>query len=116
MMSQVRRTLAYASRKRARSPVGVASVAPADDQTIPPWTARMTDFLRETIDYLAKARGVVQRQRALIARLKSNDLPTRSAEQTLQVFLVLLAIFEQRERKLLGELSARARPRALSEK
>ena len=113
-MSQARRPLAYASRRSARSRAGVASVAAADDRTIPPWTARMTDFLRETIDCLAKERQVVQRQRDLIAKLKSSDLPTRGAEQTLQVSLVLLALFEQRERKLLGELSAS--PRVLSEK
>ncbi len=67
--------------------------------------ARMTDFLRETINHLAKGREIVQRQRNLLAKLKSDDLSTLGAEQTLKVFQISLTTFERSQWNRLRELS-----------
>lgn len=102
--SQTRRP--YASRRRARSRGVAVTDAPSTrlNGAAPP----RTDFLREAIDLLAKGREMVQRQRDLIAKLKSKDRSTLDAEQTLQTFLISLTLFERDAGELLRELSARS--------
>ncbi len=69
----------------------------------------MTDLLRKTINHLAKGREIVQRQRDLLAKLNSKDLPTLDAEQMLRVFQISLTTFERCQWELLRELSATPR-------
>jgi hypothetical protein len=44
--------------------------------------------------HVCEGRLIVARQKQLIARLKAAGRPTLNAEQTLQVFVTTLAIFE----------------------
>ena len=59
-----------------------------------------SDDLELAARHVARGREIVERQRALIARLKAKGHWARDHEQALAIFLDTLAIFEEHERAL----------------
>jgi hypothetical protein len=51
-------------------------------------------------EQIAKAKRIVARQREVIARLQAQRRPIFEAEESLEVFLRTLDVFEQHERQL----------------
>lgn len=56
--------------------------------------------LAAAAEQVAKAKRLIARQRELIARLKAQRRPIFEAEESLEVFLRTLDVFERHEREL----------------
>jgi hypothetical protein len=68
--------------------------------------------MQTTILQMARTRQMVEDQLMLINRLREWEMPTETAERTLEAFMGTLEILEDHERYLQDEIAMRAEARA----